>query len=200
MGGKNEIAFAENYCWAWPWRWSPPWPACASARAQDYPSQDIRMIVGFPAGSGADVFVRYFAEKLRPHCRTHRRSSRTRPGAASNIATEFVAKLQARRTHALPVRRHHGGGQHAPLQEPAGGCRQGAARGGNHQQPRLHARGRCQQPLQVRGRADGSHEAEGQPPPTTPWRPTPAASWAPSTRTRLALPPPRCSTAARRIP
>jgi tripartite-type tricarboxylate transporter receptor subunit TctC len=61
------------------------------ARAQDYPSQDIRMIVGFPAGSGADVFVRYFAEKLRPI------AGRTvivenKVGAASNIATEFVAK------------------------------------------------------------------------------------------------------------
>ncbi len=61
------------------------------ARAQEYPSQDIRLVVGFPAGSGADVFVRYFAEKLRPI------SGRTvivenKPGAASNIATEYVAK------------------------------------------------------------------------------------------------------------
>jgi tripartite-type tricarboxylate transporter receptor subunit TctC len=61
------------------------------AQAQDYPSQDIRMIVGFPPGSGADVFVRYFAEKLRPI------AGRTvivenKVGAASNIATEFVAR------------------------------------------------------------------------------------------------------------
>src|SRR6476646_1423811 len=61
------------------------------ARAQDYPSQDIRFICGFPPGSGADVFVRYFAEKLRPI------AGRTvivenKPGAASNIATEYVAK------------------------------------------------------------------------------------------------------------
>jgi tripartite-type tricarboxylate transporter receptor subunit TctC len=61
------------------------------AEAQDYPSQDIRMIVGFPPGSGADVFVRYFAEKLRPL------AGRTivvenKVGAASNIATEFVAR------------------------------------------------------------------------------------------------------------
>jgi len=60
-------------------------------RAQEYPSQDIRLIVGFPAGSGADVFVRYFAEKLRPL------AGRTvivenKVGAASNIATEFVAR------------------------------------------------------------------------------------------------------------
>jgi tripartite-type tricarboxylate transporter receptor subunit TctC len=61
------------------------------AHAQDYPSQDIRLICGFPPGSGADVFVRYFAEKLRPI------AGRTvivenKPGAASNIATEHVAK------------------------------------------------------------------------------------------------------------
>ena len=37
-----------------------------TAQAQDYPSQDIRLICGFPPGSGADVFVRYFADKLRP--------------------------------------------------------------------------------------------------------------------------------------
>jgi len=62
-----------------------------SARAQDYPSQDIRLICGFPPGSGADVFVRYFAEKLRPV------AGRTvvvenKVGAASNIATEYVAR------------------------------------------------------------------------------------------------------------
>jgi len=63
----------------------------AAAFAQDYPSQDIRMIVGFPAGSGADIFVRYFAEKLRPI------AGRTiivenKVGANSNVATEFVAR------------------------------------------------------------------------------------------------------------
>ena len=62
-----------------------------SAQAQDYPSQDIRLICGFPAGSGADVFVRYFGEKLRPI------AGRTvivenKPGANSNVATEFVAR------------------------------------------------------------------------------------------------------------
>jgi tripartite-type tricarboxylate transporter receptor subunit TctC len=54
------------------------------ARAQDYPSQDIRLICGFPPGSGADIFVRYFAEKLRPI------AGRTtivenKPGANSNV-------------------------------------------------------------------------------------------------------------------
>lgn len=61
------------------------------AHAQEYPSQDIRLICGFPAGSGADIFVRYFAEKLRPI------AGRTvivenKVGAASNVATEYVAR------------------------------------------------------------------------------------------------------------
>ena len=61
------------------------------AQAQEYPSQDIRLVCGFPAGSGADIFVRYFAEKLRPI------AGRTvivenKVGAASNVATEYVAR------------------------------------------------------------------------------------------------------------
>ncbi len=65
--------------------------APCDVRAQDYPSQDIRLICGFPPGSGADIFVRYFAEKLRPI------AGRTvvvenKVGAASNIATEYVAR------------------------------------------------------------------------------------------------------------
>ena len=36
------------------------------ARAQAYPSQDVNFICGFAAGSGADIIVRYFADKMRP--------------------------------------------------------------------------------------------------------------------------------------
>jgi tripartite-type tricarboxylate transporter receptor subunit TctC len=62
-----------------------------AAHAQDYPSQDIRLICAYPAGSGADVLVRYFAEKLRPL------AGRTvivenKAGAQGNIATEYVAR------------------------------------------------------------------------------------------------------------
>ncbi len=61
------------------------------AWAEDYPSQDIHLICGFPPGSGADIFVRYFGEKLRPI------AGRTvivenKVGANSNIATEYVAR------------------------------------------------------------------------------------------------------------
>jgi tripartite-type tricarboxylate transporter receptor subunit TctC len=63
------------------------------ARAQAYPSQDIRLICAFPPGSGADVLVRHFGEKLRPI------SGRTvivenKSGAGGNIATEYVARAK----------------------------------------------------------------------------------------------------------
>jgi tripartite-type tricarboxylate transporter receptor subunit TctC len=62
-----------------------------AAQAQSYPSQDIRLVCAFPAGSGADVLVRYFAEKLRPI------TGRTvivenKAGAAGNIASEYTAR------------------------------------------------------------------------------------------------------------
>ena len=38
----------------------------AASHAQQYPTQDVHFICAFPAGSGADVIVRYFAEKMRP--------------------------------------------------------------------------------------------------------------------------------------
>ena len=61
------------------------------AQAQDYPSQDIRFICGFPAGSGADVLVRYFGEKVRAV------ANRTiivenKVGAAGNIAAVYTAR------------------------------------------------------------------------------------------------------------
>ena len=63
------------------------------AHAQAYPSQDIRLICAFPAGSGADVLVRYFGEKLRPV------ANRTvivenKAGAGGNIAMEYVARAK----------------------------------------------------------------------------------------------------------
>jgi tripartite-type tricarboxylate transporter receptor subunit TctC len=62
-----------------------------AVQAQDYPSQDIRLVCAFPPGSGADVLVRYFAEKLRPI------AGRTvivenKAGAGGNIATQYTAK------------------------------------------------------------------------------------------------------------
>lgn len=63
------------------------------AQGQTYPSQDIRLICAFPPGSGADVLVRFFAERLRPV------ANRTvivenKSGAGGNIATEYVARAK----------------------------------------------------------------------------------------------------------
>ncbi len=63
----------------------------SAGHAQPYPSQDVHFICAFPAGSGADVIVRYFAEKMRPLL------NRTvivenKPGAIGNIATEYLAR------------------------------------------------------------------------------------------------------------
>jgi len=63
----------------------------AATQAQDYPNQDIHFICAFPPGSGADVLVRYFAEKVRPL--TGRNVIvENRSGAGGNIAQEFVGR------------------------------------------------------------------------------------------------------------
>src|SRR3954470_21008274 len=61
--------------------------------AQQYPTQDIHFICAFPPGSGADVLVRYFAEKVRPL------TGKTiivenKPGAGGHIALEYVARAK----------------------------------------------------------------------------------------------------------
>jgi tripartite-type tricarboxylate transporter receptor subunit TctC len=64
---------------------------CPAAQAQQYPSQDIHFVTGFPPGSGADVITRYFAEKLRPLAgRTILVENKV--GAAGAIAIEYAAK------------------------------------------------------------------------------------------------------------
>ena len=61
------------------------------ASAQDYPNREIKAICNFPAGTGADVFVRFFSEKLsalagKPVV------VENRGGAFGNIGTEAAAK------------------------------------------------------------------------------------------------------------
>src|SRR5688500_11198754 len=66
-------------------------PVAHAQSQKPYPSDVIRFVSGYPVGSGADVLVRYFAEKIG------RISGATiitenRPGATGNIATEHVAR------------------------------------------------------------------------------------------------------------
>jgi tripartite-type tricarboxylate transporter receptor subunit TctC len=64
-----------------------------SASAQTYPAQDLHFICAYPAGSGADIFVRFYAEKLRPVV-GRAIIVENKPGAVSNIATEYVARAR----------------------------------------------------------------------------------------------------------
>jgi len=59
--------------------------------ADAYPSQDIHVICAFPAGSGADVLVRYFAEKLRQKAGKSV-IVENKTGAAGNISAEYTAR------------------------------------------------------------------------------------------------------------
>src|SRR5215470_1778899 len=71
--------------------------ACApmfarAAGAQDaWPSREIHTICPFPAGSGADVVVRYYAKVLQDSV-GKTVVVENRPGAFGNIATEAVAR------------------------------------------------------------------------------------------------------------
>ena len=62
-----------------------------AAVAQDFPNRAIRIVVGFPAGSGPDIVARLAAQWL-----TERLSQQfvvdNRPGAGSNLATEAAAR------------------------------------------------------------------------------------------------------------
>jgi len=61
------------------------------AFAQAYPSQDVHFVCGFAAGSGADIIVRFFAEKMR-QVMGRNIIVDNKPGALGNIATEYVAR------------------------------------------------------------------------------------------------------------
>jgi tripartite-type tricarboxylate transporter receptor subunit TctC len=67
--------------------------APAFTNAQTYPAQDLHFICAYPAGSGADIFVRFYAEKLRAVV-GRPIIVENKPGALSNIATEYVARAK----------------------------------------------------------------------------------------------------------
>ena len=65
--------------------------ACASAAAQSYPTREIRVVVGLPAGSGGDVIARFYADKLaqlsgKPVV------VENKPGMILSIGADYVAK------------------------------------------------------------------------------------------------------------
>lgn len=60
-------------------------------RAQQYPSQDVHLICALPAGSAADITVRWTAEQLRPLMK-RTIIVENKVGAGGNIATGYVAR------------------------------------------------------------------------------------------------------------
>jgi tripartite-type tricarboxylate transporter receptor subunit TctC len=63
----------------------------APATAQAYPSQDVHFVCAFPPGSGADVIVRWYAEKMRPIMGATILVE-NKPGAMAFVATEYTAR------------------------------------------------------------------------------------------------------------
>src|SRR5262249_2080794 len=59
------------------------------AFAQAYPARPVRILVGFPAGGGADIVARLIGQWLSERL-GQQFIIENRPGAGSNIATEAV--------------------------------------------------------------------------------------------------------------
>jgi tripartite-type tricarboxylate transporter receptor subunit TctC len=64
------------------------------ASAQVYPKRPVRIIVGFPAGGGADIVARLVGQWLSERL-GQQFIIENRPGAGSNIATEAVVRAAA---------------------------------------------------------------------------------------------------------
>src|SRR6267142_571066 len=62
-----------------------------NALSQSYPGRPVRMLVGFPPGGGTDITARLLAPKLTEYL-GQPFVVENRPGAATNLATDVVAK------------------------------------------------------------------------------------------------------------
>jgi len=63
------------------------------AAAESYPSRPIRIVSGLPAGSAGDVVMRIVSDRLSARL-GQPFVVENRPGAATNLASEFVARAQ----------------------------------------------------------------------------------------------------------
>ena len=68
-------------------------------RRRVYPNKDIHVIVGFPAGSGADVYARYFANKLS--VLSNKRDREEQDGRAVEHRHRICGARKAGRLHAV---------------------------------------------------------------------------------------------------
>ncbi|MBR0682628.1 tripartite tricarboxylate transporter substrate binding protein [Roseomonas eburnea] len=62
------------------------------ARAEDFPTRSLRLVVPFPPGGAADITARLVAERMTPLLRGQPVVIDNRPGAGGNIAGEVVAR------------------------------------------------------------------------------------------------------------
>ena len=67
--------------------------ASGSAKAQ-YPERPIRIMLGFAAGSGADILARWYADKLREVSGGATIIIENKPGASGNLAVDAGAKAR----------------------------------------------------------------------------------------------------------
>lgn len=65
--------------------------ACTAALAQPYPAKAVRMIVGFPAGTGPDIAARVLAQKLQETSQ-YNVVVDNKPGAGGLIAAQEAAR------------------------------------------------------------------------------------------------------------
>lgn len=65
-----------------------------TASAQTYPDRPIRVVLGFAAGSGADIPARFYAEELRKISGGATFIIDNRPGASGNLSIEAGAKAK----------------------------------------------------------------------------------------------------------
>ena len=65
--------------------------ASGGAKAQGFPNQQIRFVTGFPPGSGADLFTRFIAERMKETSGAQI-IVENKPGATGGIALEYVAR------------------------------------------------------------------------------------------------------------
>ncbi|MGC1277308.1 MAG: tripartite tricarboxylate transporter substrate-binding protein, partial [Xanthobacteraceae bacterium] len=61
------------------------------ARAQAYPARPVRIVVGFPPGTGPDIIARLVGQRLSERL-GQQFVIENRPGAGSNIGTEVVVE------------------------------------------------------------------------------------------------------------
>ena len=66
----------------------------AQAQPADYPNKAIRIVVGFPAGTAPDVFARMYSDFISKKMGVPILID-NKPGAATNLATDLVAKAPA---------------------------------------------------------------------------------------------------------